>query len=312
MERVVGMTWLVRLYPHDWRERYEEEFAALLEQCSLSPLLLLDILIGALDARLNTQAVTGGRLPMIDKLRASEIALFCAYIGYVVAGLGFYGMLDDNPLVGVARTHPDLSGAVLAIQVGAVLSLLAVLAGGLPIGYAALRRALAERRRDILLLFAVPPMCLALLAAYGVVFVIVALLASGVSASTPPKSIPLAALIAYFGGVGLFLLAAIASAVAVALAVARSHVEAQRFRRALVPGALATLAMVVTLAAALAWGLSANADAPQAFYGGKGLFGFSTAGSWLSIVAVMAMATLVAAAAVLRGFAVRSASAGAA
>lgn len=42
--------WLVRLYPRAWRERYSEEFEALLGDCLLSPLEMLDVVIGALDA----------------------------------------------------------------------------------------------------------------------------------------------------------------------------------------------------------------------------------------------------------------------
>jgi len=63
--------WLVRLYPAAWRERYGEEFLALLADRSLSPSLLIDVLAGALDARIAPQSPhadgpnqtdTGGRI----------------------------------------------------------------------------------------------------------------------------------------------------------------------------------------------------------------------------------------------------------
>ena len=44
--------WLVWLYPPTWRERYSEEFEALLEHYQFSPLGVLDVLLGALDARI--------------------------------------------------------------------------------------------------------------------------------------------------------------------------------------------------------------------------------------------------------------------
>jgi hypothetical protein len=44
------MRWLVRLYPRGWRERYEEEFLAMLEQRPMSPVDALDVALGALDA----------------------------------------------------------------------------------------------------------------------------------------------------------------------------------------------------------------------------------------------------------------------
>jgi hypothetical protein len=43
---------LLRLYPASWRTRYGDEFAALLEARRLGPFDIIDILLGALDARL--------------------------------------------------------------------------------------------------------------------------------------------------------------------------------------------------------------------------------------------------------------------
>jgi len=44
--------WLVALYPRSWRKRYAVEFEALLEHCLHTPLDVLDIMLGALDAHL--------------------------------------------------------------------------------------------------------------------------------------------------------------------------------------------------------------------------------------------------------------------
>jgi hypothetical protein len=49
---------LVRLYPSRWRRRYEDEFRALLEQERWSARLLLDVVAGALAARLDPYAVS--------------------------------------------------------------------------------------------------------------------------------------------------------------------------------------------------------------------------------------------------------------
>jgi hypothetical protein len=46
---------LLRLYPRAWRERYGEEFLDLVGDEDLRPGLLLDVLAGALDARLTRQ-----------------------------------------------------------------------------------------------------------------------------------------------------------------------------------------------------------------------------------------------------------------
>jgi hypothetical protein len=49
------MSWLLRLYPAAWRERYGAEFVELLARERMTPALLVDVLGGALDARLHPQ-----------------------------------------------------------------------------------------------------------------------------------------------------------------------------------------------------------------------------------------------------------------
>jgi hypothetical protein len=49
------MSWLLRLYPAPWRERYGEEFGAVLASQRVSPAMVLDVLAGAIDARLHPQ-----------------------------------------------------------------------------------------------------------------------------------------------------------------------------------------------------------------------------------------------------------------
>jgi hypothetical protein len=52
--------WLLRLYPRAWRQRYGAEFAALLEQQPLTPLAVVDVVRGALDARAMAWRLRGG------------------------------------------------------------------------------------------------------------------------------------------------------------------------------------------------------------------------------------------------------------
>jgi hypothetical protein len=49
------MNWLLRLYPAPWRDRYGEEFSAVLASQRTSLGLVLDVLGGALDAHLHPQ-----------------------------------------------------------------------------------------------------------------------------------------------------------------------------------------------------------------------------------------------------------------
>jgi hypothetical protein len=213
---------------------------------------------------------------------------------FVVAGLGFYGMLDDNPLTKLGQSHLALGLSVLVVQAGAVLALLAVTAGGLPIALAVVRFALRQHQRDVLLLLAVPPVFVVLL---GMLFVVLAIIANtSVLAAAGGFGLFLAL-------TGLFLVAALASPAAASLAVIRSQVDEAWFRLARLPLAATVGAMALTLCAVLAWGLSANLEAPQAFRGGLGLFGLNTDLSWTGVLVGMGLATVVAALAVGRSFA---------
>ncbi len=58
------MRWLLRLYPAAWRERYEEEFCALLDECPSNLSVIVDLLLGALDAHLSPQLDNRRTAPM--------------------------------------------------------------------------------------------------------------------------------------------------------------------------------------------------------------------------------------------------------
>lgn len=93
---------LLRLYPKAWRDLYGEEFAGILATQRLSPRLLLDIIGGAVDARLQPQvrsnkgdvmtmgflkrcAVGGPQLSKKDELLGAA-----AMIGFSLVFAGLY------------------------------------------------------------------------------------------------------------------------------------------------------------------------------------------------------------------------------
>ena len=51
----MNASWMLGLYPRNWRARYEPEFRAMLDDRELEPSDILDILLGALDAHLRPQ-----------------------------------------------------------------------------------------------------------------------------------------------------------------------------------------------------------------------------------------------------------------
>jgi hypothetical protein len=77
--------WLLRLYPRAWRRRYEEEVASLLEERH-SPLDWLDVVLGALDARLRPQVpnVAEERITRMPQVIASGVVLTATLIFAVI------------------------------------------------------------------------------------------------------------------------------------------------------------------------------------------------------------------------------------
>ena len=303
------MRWLARelagLYPRAWRERYEEEFLALLEQKTVSLSDLLDVALGVLDAWLKPQMTSEGVTIVIARMRTSVLAVLWAWVGVAVAGVGFQKMTEYEDFVEAARRNVVVGAAFDAVVAGAVVALAAVLVGGLPIALVAMRRALAEGRKDVPLLFCVPPLSLVGFVGYTLLLVKVIYTALG--------SVPVHAALnvtLFLSLVGAFLLAAVASAAAITAAVGRSDVRERPFRFALYAAAVAVLATGVVLVGALVWGLALRASAPALFSGNDGILATSTAATWLAIVALMSVSAGAAAFAVVRGLrAMRAASA---
>jgi hypothetical protein len=255
---------LVGLYPRAWRERYEEEFRAMLEQRRTSLSDLVDVALGALDAWVRPQvAVEGGRL-VISRMRSSLLAVLWA--GFVAAGVGFQKMTEYEDFVGAARANPVVGLSFDVVVVGAVVALIVIVVGGTPIALAAIRGALVEGRRDVSLLFCVPLFSAA--AFLGYVLVLVKVISTSLGRLAVHDAVNVALFLSL---AGTFLLSAAASAGAVSVAVSRSELGARFYRFALFPGTLAALAMGVVLVATVVWGLALRAQAPALFSGDEGI-----------------------------------------
>jgi hypothetical protein len=291
---------LVRLYPRAWRERYEEEFVAMLEQGPVTIKDLFDVVFGAVDAWLRPQVVYEGRLVMVSRMRGSVLAVLWAWVGLVVAGVGFRKMTEYDDFVRAARDSALVGVAFDTVVVGAVVALAAVAVGGAPVAFAALRKALAERRKDVLLL------CMPLIFGAGFVGYILVLMkviypALGRVAVHGTVNVAL-----FLSLVGAFSLAALASAWAVTAAVRRVEVGGRTLRFALYPAAVAAAGMAVVLVGTTVWGLTLRATAPTLFSGDDGILATPTYVTWLAIVAVMAVSTAVAVVASICGLRARN------
>jgi hypothetical protein len=73
------VTWILHLYPGAWRKRYEEEMVALLEQHTVTLATCFDLLLGALDARLDPSYKTEKALFLFKDERMIATTFLCAY-----------------------------------------------------------------------------------------------------------------------------------------------------------------------------------------------------------------------------------------
>jgi hypothetical protein len=121
----VTRSWLLALYPKAWRQRYGEEFLALLEETPLSARAVADCLVGALDARLRPQRPDRpgepapaevpspvDLTPDLRKLRLAKAGQWERHLDRIVGdairrgdfadlpGAGKPLALDDNPFAG--------------------------------------------------------------------------------------------------------------------------------------------------------------------------------------------------------------------
>jgi hypothetical protein len=296
--------WLLRLYPPGWRGRYGEEFAALLAETRLSPFVVCDVVFGAVDARLHPELAPGKVLSMVSRLRTSAVMIFCAYIAFVLAGMALNNSTDDTHLARILHSHTELAAPWYFLMGASVLSLLAVVVGGLPIAWSVWRNSPAQRR-----LLLVPVACF-LVVAIPPAIVVGLVLTDGMarvqasSAANAPANSAAVTFVTLYGL--LFVLAAIVSTWAVTTAIRRGAASPDVYRFALLPETVATAAMFAMLLATLAFGYFANQDDPAEFQRlDLSLPTTFSLATWLGVVLVMAVATGIALLALRRGYGAR-------
>jgi len=289
---------LLSLYPRSWRDRYADEAAAVLDQQPVSLTGVLDVVIGALDAHLHPRYAAGRGTVAATRLRTSALTIFCAYVGFALAYITLQRLADPQaPYDTVARAHAGVGVTFIAIVAGSILAALAVVAGGLPIAWVVVRRALAARRRDILALCAIPPLALAIFAGWSLV--VARLVAPAGTAPRVSTALQWALVVSWEG---LAVLTVLASTAAIVLAITRGEVGAALLRVALAPATVATAAMGLTLAATVVWGVSITVYAPHLFDRDIGAIWF------LGVVGLMAVSTGVAGVSLRAGYAARAAA----
>lgn len=317
--------WLLSLYPRAWRDRYAAEFEALLEQCLHTPLDVVDVFLGAMDARLqllNGEAVNWRMMNMLNKLRTTLLIVFAAYIGFIIAGFSLVGLADDSPMIPLMQTNFALAAAWTTIQIGAFVALLAVVIGGFPLALTIIRRALSVDRRNLGWLLVPVISFVALVLYVGFVFSVGTgrTQIPGVVRVVQPGNFPAGNRLMLEGLMLVFILGAIASTLAVWKAISYTDVEQETFRAvgrpltvkiytfAYVPAVITTFSMLVMLVATLAWGWLAFTALPEVLAGNFGPWGTSTQVWCIGIAVLMGLCTLAAFFGLARGRSARAAA----
>jgi hypothetical protein len=303
--------WLMRLYPLSWRNRYGAEFDALLEECLHSPLDVLDVILGALDAHLqllNGENINWRLLNMLNKLRTTILMVFASYVAFIVAGMSLVGLLDDSPMIPLMQTDPAPAFVMGVIRITAVLALLAVIIGGMPLAVTVIRHVLASDRTSIKLLL-VPVLSFAILMLYfGFVFLVGTgqIQIPGVAQVVQSNNFPLGNRLLLAGLMLLFVLGAVASTWAVWKVISRTDIERASFRPAgrivninlykfaYIPAVITTVSMLVMAVATIIWSKMVFSALPQVFWGNFGLWQTSTQPWVYGIIAVMILSSVMA------------------
>lgn len=282
---------LLRLYPAGWRERYGEEYVALLEEHGADLRTLADVAAGAVDARLGA-----GRMPTRERRQRSALAAsLWAAVAIAACVAGFQKMVEYDDFRSAAAHHPPVAAGRDLILGGAVVVAAAVCLAGLTLG-SALWRHLRRPPRGAL----VRPLLLAGAATAAFVLGLAALVVyAHESAGQPVRDhqtiAVLGAWVAY-------------SSVCVVLAlsaagrlVARVSIDAAGLRRTVRLAWLGAAGMVLTVAGMLVWGIALRLDSAPLFdLRDGGLLATPTAATWGAELLVAAAALALALAALGR------------
>jgi hypothetical protein len=160
------MKWVLKLYPPAWRERYEAEMLALLEQHHVTWRTLIDLLRGAVDARFDPYFGTPKRLlpgERARRLRHAHTTVFWAFPLLVMGHLFFLDELDDV-FHTWNRAHTALWRCKAICEVITAAGFIAFLLAGLLLTCILIRQALSRSRGEIppkLLCYTLAPITLA-------------------------------------------------------------------------------------------------------------------------------------------------------
>lgn len=313
--------WLLSLGPAEFRREYGELAAQDFRQCcldayrqhgvygvlSLWPALFGEAIFELLLEYLFPYAYEGmGH--MLHTIRRSMIATFCASILFFVA-CGALGHTADPsaPFDALGRLYPAIGIAYSIVNYSFDIALLAIVLGGLPILFTAVKHALARGPRNVVKLFIIKPKYALRLLGVSVLltlgslgFLLTTEFIYGPPSCTPangcvvgqPWFVIAGGFVAIFAVVILIFFVILAITSSLSLAVLRSEFNRGLLRFTLVPIGVITLCMSVATFAATFWLVAIWVVAPQFAASNAGL-GYGQTEWVAAFIASMALATLV-------------------
>jgi hypothetical protein len=124
---------LLRWYPAAWRDRYGEEFLAMMEDTlggrPATRRLRLSIAWAGLRERAHRTGLVGDNVPPADRARAGSIVVLCAWTAFVLAGGSFQKLSEHFTQAVPARDHTLPNIAFGAVFAAAIIGGLLVLSG---------------------------------------------------------------------------------------------------------------------------------------------------------------------------------------
>jgi MFS family permease len=312
--------YLLKLAPGAFRRDYTQSALQDFQQCcsdsyrergplgvlALWPLLFGEAVIGLLAEHLSE--IFGRKRPMLPTMRRSMIATFGAFVLFMLAYIALGRTADPSaPFEAVGRIYPQIGIAHTILAYSGDITLLAIVLGGLPILFMAMRHAIPGGPRNVVKLFVIRPKQALLLLGAALLITICFLgyllatqyifgppqctSTNGCVAGQPPLILALG-FAAIISVITLFVFVILAITASLSLAVLRSEFSEGLLRFSLVPVAILAMVMGVATLAATVWLIGLWILAPQFAASGSGL-GYGQTAWVVAIIAAMALATLI-------------------
>ncbi len=258
----------------------------------------------------------GRKRPMLPAVRRSMVVTFWAFVLFLFADAAFGHTADPAaPFDAVGHVHPEIALTHALVAYSGEIALLAIVVGGLPILFTAVKHAIPGGPPSVAKLFGMRPKQTLLLLGAALLITICSLgfllatqyifgpppctSTNGCVAGQPPLLLALG-FAAIIGGITLCVFVVLAISASLSLAVMRSEFGMGMLRFALAPIGILALTMATATVATAMWTIRLWIDAPQFAASASGLGNGQTV--WvIAIIVAMAVSTVVTAGAFTSG-----------